>query len=150
LCQEYKGLYLAAFRFYRDAFAEQPTLANDLQRQHRYDAACAAALAGGGQGKDADQTDVKERPRLRQQALEWLRADLAAYRHLLDKESDKAGPEIAKRMEHWQQDKDFALVRDAKALNNLPEAERGEWQKLWAEVEELRQKLSKPVKQTGS
>jgi serine/threonine protein kinase/tetratricopeptide (TPR) repeat protein len=144
LCQEYKALYLAAFRFYRDAFAEQPTLADDLQQQHRYNAACAAALAGCGQGKDGDQTDDKERPRLRQQALAWLRSDLVAYRRDLDKE--KARPAILQRMQHWQQDKDLDRVRGTDALAKLPEAERQEWQKLWTEVEELRQKAAKPAK----
>jgi serine/threonine protein kinase/Flp pilus assembly protein TadD len=137
MCQEYKGLYLAAFRFYSDAFAEQPALADDLQLQHRYNAACAAALAGCGQGKDADQTDDMERARLRRQALDWLRADLAVYRKVLDKEPDKAGPEIVKRMRHWQQDKDFAGVR-GDSLSKLPEAERHNWQRLWEEVEALR------------
>jgi serine/threonine-protein kinase len=149
MCLRYKRLYLTAFRIYREAFAEQPKLADDLQQPHRYNAACAAALAGCGQGKDADQTDIKERLRLRQQTLDWLSADLAAYRNLLDKESEKAGPEIVKRMQYWQQDKDFALLREAKALYNLPEAERIVWGKFWAEVEELRQKAAKPVKQTG-
>jgi hypothetical protein len=141
--------HILSVRLYHEAFAAQPALADDLKDQHRYNAACAAALAGTGQGKDAGQIDVKERARLRQQALDWLRADLAAYCNFLGKESDKAGPEIAKRMQHWQQDKDFALVREANALNGLPEAERNGWQRLWAEVEELRQKLSKPVKQNG-
>jgi serine/threonine protein kinase/Flp pilus assembly protein TadD len=146
LCQEYKALYLAAFRFYRDAFAEQPALADDLQQQHRYNAACAAALAGCGEGKDADQTDDKERARLRQQALDWLRADLAAYRRDLSKAPEKAGPAIRGRMGHWLQDKDLDRVRGPEALANLPDAERQEWQKLWTEVDELRQKAAKPAK----
>ena len=40
-------------------------------------------------------------------------------------------------MQHWQQDTDFAGVRGPEALAKLPEAERQEWQKLWAEVAEL-------------
>jgi hypothetical protein len=41
-------------------------------------------------------------------------------------------------MRHRQQDKDFARVRGAEALSQLPEAERLAWQKLWQEVEALR------------
>src|SRR5262249_32950061 len=52
-----KSHYAAAVRFYADAFAEQPQLAEDLLAPHRYNAACAAALAGCGQGKDAGQLD---------------------------------------------------------------------------------------------
>jgi serine/threonine-protein kinase len=134
LCQlPSKSLYAAAVRFYADAFAEQPRLADDLETQPRYEAACAAALAGCGQGKDADQSDEGTRARLRHQALEWLRADLAAYRQLLEKEPDKAGPLVRKRMQHWHQDTDFAGAR-GEALVKLPEAERQAWQQLWAEV----------------
>src|SRR5262249_27932774 len=65
LCQmPYKKQYAAATRFYREAFAEKPQLADDLNAQFRYNAACAAALAGCGQGKDADTLDAKERSRL--------------------------------------------------------------------------------------
>jgi Tfp pilus assembly protein PilF len=138
LCQmSHKLLYAAAARLYADAFAEQSNLADNLQGQHRYNAACAAVLAGCGQGKDADQTDGKERARLRRQSLEWLRADLTAYRKLLDKEPDKAAPLVRQQMLHWQQDTDLAGVRGAEALAKLPEAERQDWQKLWADVAEL-------------
>jgi serine/threonine protein kinase/Flp pilus assembly protein TadD len=138
VCQtEVKKLYLTAFRFYVDAFAAQPQLADDFERQLRYGAACAAALAGCGEGNDADQTDDKERARLRRQALDWLRADLAAYRQLLDKEPDKARRLVVERMVWWQQDKDFAGVRAPEALAKLPEAERAEWTKLWQDVAAL-------------
>jgi tetratricopeptide (TPR) repeat protein len=135
LCQlPCKSLYAAAARFYAGAFAEQPKVADDLQAQHRYNASCAATLAGCGQGKDADQSDDKERARLRRQALEWLRADLAAYRRLLEKEPDKAFPLIVQRMQHCLADIDFAGVRGSQALAGLPEAERQAWQHLWADV----------------
>jgi tetratricopeptide (TPR) repeat protein len=146
MCQEYKGFYVAAFRFYNEAFVEQPKLAEDLQHQHRYNAACAAAMAGCGQGKDADQTEDKERARLRRQVLDWLHADLAAYREVLEKEPDKALPAVLQRMQHWQSDSDFKGVRGSEALAKLPEAERQEWQKLWAEVDLLRQEATKPAK----
>jgi serine/threonine protein kinase/Flp pilus assembly protein TadD len=147
LCQmPCKKRYLAAHRFYEQAFAADPKLTGDQPSDARYNAACAAALAGCGQGKDADQTDDKERVRLRRQALDWLRADLAAYRKLLAKEPDKIGPVVNERMQQWLADKDFAHVRGSEALDKLPEAERREWQKLWSEVDELRQKVAKPAK----
>jgi hypothetical protein len=94
LCQQnYNKRYTAAARFYSDAFTEEPKLADDLGAQHRYNAACVAALTGCGQGMDADKLDAKERARLRQQALDWLRADLKAYRHMMEKSAGKAGPE---------------------------------------------------------
>jgi serine/threonine protein kinase len=146
MCQTYKSLYLTAFRFYKEAFAELPKLVDDLQNPHRYNAACAAALAGCGQGKDADQSDERELAQLRRQSIEWLRADLAAWRNLLDTEPDKVRSVVVQTLQNWQQDKDFAGVRGSAALGKLPEAERQEWQKLWTEVDELRQKAAKPAK----
>ncbi len=134
LCQRYHQLFAAAARFYAEAFAEQPTLAANLQTGHRYNAACAAALAGCGQGKDAADLAEKDRARLRQQALDWLRADLDAWGKLRDKGLDKARPFIIKQLQHWREDADFAGVRGPEALDRLPEAERPGWRKLWADV----------------
>jgi serine/threonine-protein kinase len=134
MCALYKKLNVAAVRLFSQAFSEQPQLADNLNTQDRYNAACAAALAGCGQGKDKDLTGDQERARLRGQALEWLRADLSAWRQLLDKERDKVRPVVLKTMLHWQQDTDFAVVRGMPALAKLPEAQRLEWQKLWADV----------------
>jgi len=141
LCQQpYKKRYAAAVRFYSETFAEKPQLANDLNTQHRYNAACAAALAGCGQGNDAGKLDTKERTRLRQQALDWLRADLKAYRQAIEKSAGKAGPMIAQRMQHWLQDGDFAGVRGDNAPGKLPEDERSTWRKLWGDVAEMQAK----------
>jgi serine/threonine protein kinase/tetratricopeptide (TPR) repeat protein len=139
-----KKHYAAAQRFYSEALAAEPKLAGNLNAQHRYSAACAAALAGCGQGADADKLDEEERTRLRQQALDWLRADLKAYRQAMDQSAAKVRAAVAQRMRHWQQDKDFVGVRDPKALAQLPEAEHQEWQKLWQEVEALRTSAADP------
>src|SRR5438132_2736256 len=140
VCQDHKKCYAAAARFYAEAFAAEPNLIGDKPSDDRYNAACAAALAGCGQGKDADAPDPKERVRLRLQALAWLGEDLTGWRRLFAKEADKARGRVLKQMQHWQKDPDFAGVRGAEALGRLPEAERQEWQKLWAEVEGLRQR----------
>jgi tetratricopeptide (TPR) repeat protein len=133
LCrQSYRQRYAASAHLYREAFAAQPQLATDLQRQHRYDAACAAALAGCGKGNDAPK-DEAGRARLRQQALAWLRADLSAYDKLAA--GNKAA--VRQRLRHWQQDADLAGVRDQDALAKLPAEERTAWAKLWADVDAL-------------
>jgi tetratricopeptide (TPR) repeat protein len=141
-CQEHKKLYAAATRYYADAFAAEPKLADDLNAQHGYNAACAAALAACGQGQDAAQLDDQERARLRRQALTWLRADLAQYAAIVDKGPPQARAAVRKQLAHWQQDTDFAGVR-GDALAQLPVAERPPWQKLWAEVEVLRERAAK-------
>jgi tetratricopeptide (TPR) repeat protein len=135
-----KKRYADAVRFFREALEEEPRLADDLDAQHRYNAACAATQAGCGQGTDVDALDAQERARLRQQALDWLRADLKAYHQLMEKSAGKAGPTITQRMRHWLQDTDFAVVRGAEALSKLPEAERQSWQQLWAEVADTLEK----------
>jgi tetratricopeptide (TPR) repeat protein len=143
MCQLHKGLYAAAARFYGEAFVSQPKLAENLgSAGGRYDAACAAALAGCGQGKDANQTDDIERARLRRQALAWLRADLTAWRRVMEQQPAKASPAVRQQMQHWLSDDDFAGVRGSDALAKLPEAERNEWRKLWQEVETLRRRAA--------
>jgi serine/threonine protein kinase/tetratricopeptide (TPR) repeat protein len=137
LCQlPCKKRYATAARFYREAFAAEAKRADDRPSDARYDAACAAALAGCGQGVDADTLDTTARARLRQQALDWLRADRAAWQ-VLEGDRSKAAPAVREKMQHWLQDTDFAGVRGPQALAKLPEAERSAWGKLWAEVEEL-------------
>jgi hypothetical protein len=150
LCQEpFKKLYAASVHLYAEAIANGAKLANDMQAQHRYNAACAAALAAAGQGQDAAGPKDRERARLRQQALDWLQADLAGWRKLLEKDADKARPAVAQTMQHWLADPDFAAVRGREALAKLPEAEYLEWQKLWQEVEVLRQSAASPPKQAN-
>jgi serine/threonine protein kinase/Flp pilus assembly protein TadD len=138
LCQlPYKRLYAAAARFYADAFTAEPKLADDPRLPHRYNAACAAALAGCGQGEDAAQLDDKERARLRRQAVDWLRADLAAWTKLLDRDPKQARASVRQKLRHWQTDADLAGLRDKDALAQLHEAERATCQKLWADVDAL-------------
>jgi tetratricopeptide (TPR) repeat protein len=139
LCQQYKKRYAAAARFYAEAFTSEPKQADDLRSQDRYNAACAAALACCGQGEDADKLAEPERARLQRQALDWLRADLAAWGQLLEKGSDAARADVQRTLRHWQQDADFAGVR-GDALAKLPDPERRAWQQLWADVEKLLKK----------
>jgi tetratricopeptide (TPR) repeat protein len=137
MCQECKKLYFTSFRFYVEVFADQPQLADDLHGQHRYNAACTAALAGCGQGEDAGKVDDAERARLRRHALEWLRADLARYAEFLDKGPDQARAAVSKTLQHWRQDTDLMGVRGAEALAKFSDAERTEWSKLWQDVARL-------------
>ncbi len=145
LCQRHKKLYAAAARWYGEAFAAQQDLADRLGAAgSRYDAACAAALAGCGQGQDVDRLSDKERAGMRKQALDWLRGDLEAYRRLLEKGPAQNRPAVVRKLAHWLEDTDFADVRGEPALAKLPEAERSNWEKLWQEVEALRQRAARP------
>ncbi len=122
----------------RKAIELEPDPKNFPARHH---AACCAALAAAGQGKDADKLEAAERPRLRRQALDWLRADLAFYARLLEAGKPADHKLVAERMRQWQADKDFRSVRGA-ALDKLPDDERKAWQKLWADVADLLKKAT--------
>jgi hypothetical protein len=70
--------------------------------------------------------------RWRRQALTWLRADLAAFRHLLTR-SPRAAPAVAGTLKRWQADPDLAGLR-AGELKQLPAEERAACARLWADV----------------
>jgi serine/threonine protein kinase/tetratricopeptide (TPR) repeat protein len=143
LClQPCRKQYAAAVRFCKEAFTADLKLAEDMDSDHRYNAACAAALAGCVQGQDAASLGPKERRRFRRQALEWLRADFKARRKQVRSwwpglaakaRTAKAG----KALKFWQQDPDLAGVREPAALAKLLAAERQGWHKLWEDVEAL-------------
>jgi tetratricopeptide (TPR) repeat protein len=145
LCQRFKRRYAAAARYFASAFAAQRQLTDDPRAGHRYNAACASALAGCGQGKDAVRLGAPERARLRGQALTWLRADLKAWTKLLEK-GPAARPAVRQRLRHWQQDKDLAGIRDQAALAKLPAEERKAFAQLWADVAALLKKAEATAK----
>jgi serine/threonine-protein kinase len=121
-------------RLWADAFAADPRQAENEKARHRYNAACAAALAGCGLDKDDPAPDDAAKEKLRRQALDWLRADLAAYSRLLAGTGPQSPALVRQRLQHWQQDTDFRGVRGDGALAKLPEAEREGWRTLWADV----------------
>jgi tetratricopeptide (TPR) repeat protein len=141
LC-EIKKLHHAGARLYAEAFTADPKLADDLKAIHRYNAACNAALVGCGQGKDADKLDGQARTRWRNQALAWLRADLALRTKQLAGGRPDDRQQVASTMQQWQGDADFVGVRGEDALAKLPASERAEWQQLWAAVQALLDKAS--------
>jgi len=136
MCQT-KHLYHASARLCSDAFAADPAAAEDLDAWHRYNAAACAALAAAGRGEDAAQLDPPERARLRQQTLDWLRADLVLHAQKLKsgKPEDRAAVQSALR--EWQEDADLASLRDAAALATLPPEARDAFGRLWADVADL-------------
>jgi tetratricopeptide (TPR) repeat protein len=136
----FHGLDAASARLYGEAFVLQP----DLTEQHRYYAAWAAVLAGTGQAKDAGGLDERARARLRRQALAWLRDELDAWRQRLAKGPAKSRAEVLRRINCWLRDPDLACLRDPEPLSRLPAAERGEWEKLWRDLRELRATARSP------
>ena len=102
--------YATSARLYARAFAEEPRLADDPRQVFRYNAACAAALAGTGHREEAVQADGKREGCARAQALEWLRSDLVLWkRRARSKPPDLGAAKLARRSQH---DVDLAGVRD--------------------------------------
>jgi serine/threonine-protein kinase len=134
------GRYAAAARLWADALAADAKLVDDRQAAHRYNAACAAALAASGAGKDERSPDDTAKAKLRQQALDWLKAELAVWAKLLESAPPEAKASIAQTLKHWQDDTDLAGVRGDKAIEALPEADRAPWRALWADVSGLLEK----------
>jgi serine/threonine-protein kinase len=136
-CLKHKRLPATAARFYDTALSAQPSLVNDLEVGNRFHAACAAALAGCGLGKDAATLDDQRRAALRKQALDWLTAEYKAWaqRHRLGKPGDRTTAATAVRA--WQHNEDLAGVRDEQALARFPPDEQRAWQTLWANVTTL-------------
>lgn len=135
-CQESKHLPAAATRFYTAAFTAQPKLAEPPSSGQRYNAACAAALAGCGQGQDDPPPDHAEKGRLRRQALDWLKADQAYWSQRAKSDRPRDRDEARETLEHWLQDPDLAGVR-GDGIAKLPEAERQAWTELWRETDRL-------------
>ncbi len=144
LCQQdYKQLYAAAARCYREAFEAHPRLFDDLGTQVRYNAACAAALAASGHGKDATTLDSRESAHLRGDALGWLRADLTQWTRLAQSDDPRVRFAVVRTLRHWQADPDLAAFRDRAALAKLTKTERDAWLKLWQEVEAVQAQAGK-------
>ena len=132
-----KALHASSARLYAEALANDPKLAEDRQPQHAYNAACAAALAASGQGKDDPPPDEAARAKLRQQAREWLEAELAFWAKIADAGAAQTKAIVPPTLKHWKADADLAGVRDEKELAKLPDEERGAFKQLWNDVDQL-------------
>jgi hypothetical protein len=84
----------------------------------------------------------EQKAKLRQQALEWLAAEVGAWTKLIETASKEQRGGIVKTLEHWREDADLAGIRDDVELAKLPETERVALRKLWADVDALLKKVS--------
>src|SRR5262249_18899788 len=136
VCQ-YRKLHTSALRLYTDLFSAEPKLADDLKAEHRYRAACQAALASA-----QEKLEHAERTRWCRHAVAWLQADLAAYTKLLEGDNPKDRALVRQRLTQWQRNRDLATLREAAALAALPADDREACRRLWEKVEGLRKQVS--------
>jgi tetratricopeptide (TPR) repeat protein len=133
LCQRsHRQLYAGSARLYTLAFAMQSN--GSIESRNRYNAACAAALAGCGLGNDASMLSDEERTQWRQQALDWLRAE---RKHWFEQTDRDHLTETTRLLAHSLRDPDLSGVRDARSVAQLPTDERDAWLQFWREVNAL-------------
>jgi len=141
-CQ-FKNRTRTSARLYADAFAAAPPLADDVWAGHRYNAARAATLAGCGRGEDATGLGEAEGKRWRDQARQWLRADVSAWGKAWDS-APAARARVWLMLTQWRSDPDLAGLRDLGALEKLSAEEREEWFAVWKEVDVLLKRTTSP------
>jgi hypothetical protein len=141
----YKRFYDASAAWFEKAFASQPQLVEDVQTEQCYQAACAAARAGCGDGEDAANLSDKARARRRERALLWLQDDLGRYGKILKGGRPDARAVVWARLWDCRTNPDLAGLREEAALAKLPEAERQRCRRLWAEVDALRARTGGPT-----
>jgi eukaryotic-like serine/threonine-protein kinase len=129
-----RGRPRSAAALYEQAFAADGKLADDLQRNLRYDAACQAILAGAGIGEDSLSPDDPQRAAWRKKAFDWLQADLSAWKQRWTAAGPREKPFVLQTLQHWQRDPDLKSVRDAPEIDSLPRTEQDEWRAFWNNV----------------
>jgi serine/threonine-protein kinase len=122
VCQ-FTNRTLALARLYTDMFAADRDLAEDFRSGRRYTAARAAALVGCGWGADVADVGEPERARWRQQARQWLRADLAAWSQALDRDPVATRGPVWRVMK-WRGDPYLSGFFEPAELEKLPPDER--------------------------
>jgi serine/threonine-protein kinase len=137
LLAEFKELHGASARLYVEAFRSRPDLIEDMSAGQRYNAACAAAMAGCSHGKDDPPLDDAARTRWRRQAIDWLRSDLAASSRILENGPPQARRATSRSLRYSKLDPFLAGLRDSGAVEKLPKEEQEACRALWKAVDAL-------------
>ena len=132
-----KAQHASSARLYAEALANDPKLIDDRKAQHRYNAACAAALAGCGEGEDEPKADDATRAKWRARARTWLEAELAAWIRIHDAGLAELKAQIVPTLQHWKADSDLTGIRDEQAIAKLPDSERTAFKQFWKDVDQL-------------
>jgi protein O-mannosyl-transferase len=136
LCQLSRiGQFVAAARLYADALKAHPELGSDPSKSHLHRAAVAAVQASAGLDKRRGRLDEEETARLRQQALGWLRDELAIWSKQAQSTAVTDRRAARRILRQWQLEPELTPVRDAASLATCSESERTAWQEFWQQVE---------------
>jgi hypothetical protein len=136
-------------------------------------AAAQAAVGKSTHDLDTDKLTAADKAKLRQQALDWLRADLKLCTQALARNPEGgkqvpqqppsplqklAGPapqpgllncwHAWDRLTSWSSDPALAGLREEKELAKLAAAEQAAWRQFWADVQALRKQAAERVTET--
>jgi hypothetical protein len=124
------------------ALEADPTI-TQAETEFRLRCAASSFAAGTGQGDDATLLSAEARCRLREQALLLLKEDLAACEARLA-EGREPPTRVREHLRLWLEPDEGGLLagsRDEARLQDLPEAERAAWKRLWQQFDELSARL---------
>jgi tetratricopeptide (TPR) repeat protein len=127
--------YGLAVSLYRIAFAADPALADPLKYPHRYWAASDAVRAATGHDVEMTTLGVDEWGHFTDQALKWLRADLAFWTSRAKDPKEQKG--VRDRLTTWKNESALAAVRDPVWLAAMTSTDRNAWEALWRDVDAL-------------
>lgn len=123
--------YSDAVRFYEEAFAAEPALADDILSQVRLEAASAAVMT-------AEQlSDPHERGRLLNSAVAWLRADLNVWSGMLAAGRENERQAVLRGIYPWRWEPRLASIRETDGLRGWPAEQQALCRTFWREVETL-------------
>lgn len=125
-----------------DGFAQHPKLSESPRNSLHYTAARAAACAAAGRIEENNPTAAATRVQRRQQALAWLRADLARWTRQWETNEPVTSLRIEDALGRWQRSPALASIRDVEALNEFSEGEQEHFASLWDDVASLRHRAS--------
>jgi tetratricopeptide (TPR) repeat protein len=141
--------FAAATRLFAQSFADDPVRANNVLMGGRYRGACFAVLAGTGQAEKEAALKEEDKAKLRRQALEWLEADLEAWKRLYQFTVVPPKEFVLQRVRLWLKEPSLKNVREPD-LAKLPAEERAKWARFWADVKAFGTSPADPLKKPGT
>ena len=94
-------------------------------------------MAAGGDAARGPQARERSAVQYRAKAIEWMRAELATARKLVDGGDAKDRPLAHRKLSRWKAAAALSGLRDAGPLAALPADERRDLSGLWAQVDSL-------------
>jgi tetratricopeptide (TPR) repeat protein len=129
-----RGRHAAAVRLWSEAFATEPVLAEDTATWLRFSAASSALLVGLGEAKDEPPPDEGGRSKSLRLALDWLKADVAAYARRAAEGEPRERAAAYNALDYWFYGPGVMRLYFPEDLARLPRPDRDDWRALWDDV----------------